>query len=146
MTRITTAIFVDSGNPTAGGTLAITYPLTSKFPTFGFRRLRERTLYVPLAATEEAMFGCPLVQVGIWKDTPLAYDISAPVRSELDGLSRFLGSKGPLKLIRVCNEKLRPVFRNAPRIEEVGHQPVTGFADAVRRSPPPPYGSFPRKR
>jgi hypothetical protein len=129
MALITTEIFADESLAT-GGTLAVTFPLASKLPMFGLLR-RERNFSFPLADTKEVTSRYPLVPVGIWKENPLAYDISSTVQPELDELSSFLGSSGPLGLFRVCNERLRSVFRNAPRKEELGYQPVTGFADAV---------------
>jgi len=78
----------------------------------------------------------PLKPVGIWSDTPEAYDISGLVARELKQLEMFLGIKGELALFRICPESPREVYRCAPRKEQIGYQPVTGFADAV-------YFSFP---
>lgn len=69
--------------------------------------------------------------MGIWSDTPEAYDISGLVTRELKQLEMFLGIEGELALFRICPEGLREVYRCAPRKEQIGYQPVTGFADAV---------------
>jgi hypothetical protein len=47
-------------------------------------------------------------------------------------LGSYLGVKGQLGLFRTDDTELREVYRNAPRKEEIGYQPVTGFQDAVR--------------
>lgn len=73
----------------------------------------------------------PLVNVKIWKCTPEAYDVSSVIQSELKELAAFLGAKGEVRLFRTCEERLREVYRNAPRKEELGFQSVVGFADAV---------------
>jgi uncharacterized protein YcbX len=70
--------------------------------------------------------GAETAKVKVWKDAPEAWKL--PV--QLEGLRSFLGAKGELALCRV--KELREVHRCAPRREELGWQPVTGFADAVR--------------
>lgn len=77
------------------------------------------------------MSAFPLVPVKIWQEHPLGHDMSSAVAGELRELERFLGTKGELALFRVCDSKPRVVYRNAPRKEELGHQSVVGFADAV---------------
>ncbi|KAG4220081.1 hypothetical protein PC116_g31440 [Phytophthora cactorum] len=46
-------------------------------------------------------------------------------------LQRYLGVSNKLALFRVDPGQLREVYRTAPRKEEAGYQPVTGFQDAV---------------
>lgn len=128
MALITTEIYLEGEND---GDLHITFPLKSRLP---FLR-QARTIRFPLLASEEFKAKYPLKQVGIWKEEPLAYDISSAVEAELKELSAYLCTKGPLALFRVCSEELREVHRNAPTLNEVGYQPVTGFADAVRITP-----------
>ncbi|KAE8359761.1 hypothetical protein BDV27DRAFT_162331 [Aspergillus caelatus] len=72
----------------------------------------------------------PLTPVKIWKDNPLAHDYSCHLPPSLH---RFLDpgrTRGPLTLFRVNSSHHREIFRNAPRKEDIGFQPVTGFADA----------------
>lgn len=45
-------------------------------------------------------------------------------------LRRFLEAKEEIALFRVAKKGIREVYRNAPRVEELGWQPVVGFADA----------------
>ncbi|KNG86459.1 MOSC domain protein [Aspergillus nomiae NRRL 13137] len=72
----------------------------------------------------------PSTPVKIWKDTPLAHDYGCHLPPSL---RRFLDPdrvRGPLTLFRVNPSHHREIFRNAPRKEHLGFQPVTGFADA----------------
>lgn len=128
MALITTEIYLEGEND---GDLHITFPLKPRLPFLK----QTRTIRFPLLASEGFKAKYPLKQVGIWKEEPLAYDISSTVEAELKELSAYLCTKGPLALFRVCPEELREVHRNAPTLNEVGYQPVTGFADAVRITP-----------
>jgi uncharacterized protein YcbX len=67
------------------------------------------------------------MQMRIWKDSPSAlnYGIHLPA-----SFFSFLGASKPVTLFRVEPAHHRPVFRCAPRKEDLGFQPVTGFADA----------------
>ncbi|CAZ80479.1 unnamed protein product [Tuber melanosporum] len=123
MALITTEIYLEGVND---GNLHITFPIKSHLPFLK----PARTIRFPLLVSEEFKARYPLKQVGIWKDHPLAYDISSAVETELRELSTYLCTKGPLALFRICPEELREVHRNAPTVNEVGYQPVTGFADA----------------
>lgn len=67
----------------------------------------------------------------IWKDTVDALNLEVEIPDEL---RYFLGISNKLGLFRVDNSKLREVHRNAPKREELGYQPVTGFQDAVSRN------------
>jgi hypothetical protein len=64
----------------------------------------------------------------IWKDTVSALNLELEIPEEL---RYYLGISNKLGLFRVDNSKLREVHRNAPKREELGYQPVTGFQDAV---------------
>ncbi|KAA8907825.1 MOSC domain-containing protein [Sphaerosporella brunnea] len=75
---------------------------------------------VPLEPKEEG----EMVRVRVWKDFPEAVRVEV----ELEGLRRWLGVRGRLALCRVG--QMREVFRCAPKKEELGWQPVVGFADA----------------
>lgn len=45
--------------------------------------------------------------------------------------AQSFGAKYPIALFRLPPSHFREVFRCAPRKAEIGHQPVTAFADAV---------------
>lgn len=64
----------------------------------------------------------------IWKDTVSALNLEIDIPEEL---RYYLGISNKLGLFRVDNSKLREVHRCAPKKEELGWQPVTGFQDAV---------------
>ncbi|KAF4183445.1 hypothetical protein CNMCM8927_004972 [Aspergillus lentulus] len=93
---------------------------------------RELSFSVPLVPPPDRASAYPPVPVKIWKDTPVAYDYGQHLPQSL---REFLappdaGASRPLTLFRVDPTHHRQVFRNAPRKEELGFQPVTGFADA----------------
>ncbi|KAF4245109.1 hypothetical protein CNMCM6805_006542 [Aspergillus fumigatiaffinis] len=93
---------------------------------------RELSFSIPLVPPPDRASAYPSVPVKIWKDTPVAYDYG---RHLPRSLREFLappnaGVSRPLTLFRVDPTHHRQVFRNAPRKEELGFQPVTGFADA----------------
>ena len=68
----------------------------------------------------------------IWKDTPEALNIGNEIPQDvLEKLRLSMGITNPLTRFRVDPEHPREVFRNAPRQEQLGYQPVTGFQDAV---------------
>lgn len=91
----------------------------------------KREFYLPWNPTQAQIqkAGYSYDQIRIWKDTTTALDIGNLVPPEL---SSYLGIKGRFGLFRTDDTKLREVFRCAPRKEEIGYQPVTGFQDAVR--------------
>ncbi|KAG0644692.1 hypothetical protein HOY80DRAFT_1107086 [Tuber brumale] len=122
MALVTTEIYLEG---VGSGSLHITFPIKYRLPFLK----QARTIRFPLLVSKDFIARYPLKQVGIWKDQPLAYDISSAVEIELRELSAYLCTKGPLALFRICPEELREVYRNAPTVNEVGYQPVTGFAD-----------------
>ncbi|GFF89089.1 MOSC domain-containing protein 1, mitochondrial [Aspergillus udagawae] len=95
---------------------------------------RELSFSVPLVPPPDRSSAYPSVPVKIWKDTPVAYDyggnLPRSLREFLAPPDANAGVSRPLTLFRVDPTHLRQVFRNAPRKEELGFQPVTGFADA----------------
>ncbi|KAH8150277.1 uncharacterized protein LAJ45_05488 [Morchella importuna] len=133
MALITPTIHTQPKSPT-GGTLSITFPLTATPRPLPLSLLPAgtdtRTFQLPLSGSKDVMARFPLVNVKIWKCTPEAYDVSSVIQSELKELAAFLGAKGEVRLFRTCEERLREVYRNAPRKEELGFQSVVGFADA----------------
>ena len=93
---------------------------------------QEHSFQVPLSPPPDHMASYPSLPVKIWKDSPKAYDYGQHIPRSL---REYLGS-GPgspstrLTLFRVNPSHHREIFRNAPRKDELGFQPVTGFADA----------------
>jgi hypothetical protein len=93
---------------------------------------------IPFQPTAEsiAKMKYPMEKVTIWKETPKGYNMTSEVPEHIqEKLMIFLGMKHPIGLFRVDSSKYREVYRNAPRKEEAGYQPVTGFADAVSDLP-----------
>ncbi|KAE8375996.1 hypothetical protein BDV26DRAFT_282999 [Aspergillus bertholletiae] len=93
---------------------------------------KELSFRVPFSPPQDTYSkpGYPLTPVKIWKDNPLAHDYGHHLPPSLH---RFLDpgrTRGPLTLFRVHSSHHREIFRNAPRKEDIGFQPVTGFADA----------------
>lgn len=80
---------------------------------------------VPLSPPDHNAY--PSVPVTVWKDRPVAYDYGRHIPPSFRD---FVQSGKPLTLFRVHPCHHREIFRNAPRKEELGFQPVTGFADA----------------
>ncbi|KAK6957797.1 hypothetical protein Daesc_000586 [Daldinia eschscholtzii] len=71
--------------------------------------------------------GYTFEDVKIWKETINALNMEKDLPGELQ---RYLGVSNKLALFRVDPGQLREVHRTAPRKEEAGYQPVTGFQDA----------------
>ena len=89
----------------------------------------EKTFHIPFNPTAEQIKRNKYFMgaMTIWKDSPQALNMTTVLPPEL----RYaLGVRNPIGLFRVANDHLRDVFRCAPRKEQVGYQPVTGFADA----------------
>jgi len=85
----------------------------------------KRSFSVPLVPTDNHRY--PVEEVTIWKDSPrwLNYGEHVP-----DDFATFLRVSNPLTLFRVDPTCYREVYRCAPRREQLGYQPVVGFADA----------------
>lgn len=64
----------------------------------------------------------------IWKDTVSALNMELEIPDEL---RYYLGISNKLGLFRVDNQTVRDVHGCAPKKELLGHQPITGFQDAV---------------
>lgn len=63
----------------------------------------------------------------IWKDTVNALNMELEIPDEL---RYYLGISNKLGLFRVDNSDLREVHKCAPKADELGYQPVTGFQDS----------------
>lgn len=143
----------------SGGVVVISYPRV-RAPIWGmscsfFAKLgllqRECSFQVPLFPSERMHIRTSSVK--IWKDSPLAYDYGQYIPESFlgfiyDDVARssfnfssfskfnfgFTGKKQKeqtkLTLFKSHSQHNREILRCAPRKEELGFQPVTGFADA----------------
>jgi uncharacterized protein YcbX len=80
---------------------------------------------VPLIPRPE--HGCPIEQVKLWQNQPRWYNYGKYLPKDF---RRFLDAKGEVTLFRVGPENYRQLFRNAPKADEVGYQPVVGAQDS----------------
>ncbi|KAI4140361.1 MAG: hypothetical protein LQ340_007881, partial [Diploschistes diacapsis] len=153
LSQITTELWIPSPqtslySPTSpsvlsGGAIILTFP----HPCRGISGLLRRSLSRLLGAgatapTKSALIplspspsqieqaGYPTEKFHIWKDTPLSLNMGSHLPPEL---ALYLGfPAGDLTLFRILPHGggEREVHRCAPRKEELGWQPVVGFADA----------------
>lgn len=124
-----------------GGVLIISFPYQQpgwkgKLAYLGARvkgAVPEKSFRVPFDPTQDQIekSGYKYEKMTIWKDTVNALNMEVEIPEEM---RNFLGISNKLGLFRVDNQELRKVFRCAPKAEELGFQPVTGFQDAVSRS------------
>lgn len=91
---------------------------------------QEVSFQVPFRPTDTQIKtnGYQTERMTIWKDSPEALNMSMHVPWQLQ---EYLGMSHQLGLFRVASGHERLVFRCAPRKEELGWQPITGFTDAV---------------
>ncbi|KAI0022703.1 hypothetical protein F4780DRAFT_732639 [Xylariomycetidae sp. FL0641] len=90
----------------------------------------EKEILLPVNFPSEAEIkrnGYTFEVIRIWKETVTALNMEAELPEEL---RRYLGVSNKLALFRVDPARLREVYRCAPRKDEAGYQPVTGFQDA----------------
>ncbi|MCJ1384898.1 hypothetical protein MMC17_008016 [Xylographa soralifera] len=92
----------------------------------------EKKVAIPFNPTAEQIknHGYTMEHMTIWKDHPVALNLSSSFSVELQELKTLLNVKRQLALFRVANDHERKVFRDAPREGQVGYQPSVGFADA----------------
>ncbi|BCS28649.1 MOSC domain protein [Aspergillus puulaauensis] len=97
---------------------------------------RETLFTVPLhpPPSPDKQRNFPLTPVKIWKDNPLAYNYGHFIPPSF---LHFLIPHEPsqshnrhITLFRVNPSHTREIYRNAPRKQDLGFQPTTGFADA----------------
>jgi hypothetical protein len=99
--------------------------------TRGMAAEPEHEVLLPVNFPSEAEIeekGYAYDDVRIWKDTVNALNMEKEIPEEL---RLYIGVSNKLGLFRIDPQKLREVYRCAPRKEEAGYQPVTGFQDAV---------------
>ncbi|MCJ1318229.1 hypothetical protein MMC15_003557 [Xylographa vitiligo] len=124
----------------SNGVIIITYPrqltglevvIDRLYAAFTGNHL-ENKVAIPFNPTSEQIKnnGYTMEQMTIWKDHPMALNMSSSISVELQELKILLNVKRQLALFRVANEHERQVFRDAPREGQVGYQPLVGFADA----------------
>lgn len=89
---------------------------------------KRHTFQVPLAPPKHSNF--PLTPVKIWKDKPLAFDYGTLLPASLHTYLGFDAATSPLTLFCASPHYTREIYRNAPRKDSIGFQPITGFADA----------------
>ncbi|RAK97938.1 MOSC domain protein [Aspergillus ibericus CBS 121593] len=125
----------------SNGVLIIHYP---RLPTNPLTKLLQRlhlfpttttSFTIPLTPPPSQTHLFPLHPVKIWKDSPQAYNYGHLLPDSLRALLTYDTTvpphlRRPLTLFRACEAHHREIFRCAPRKEEIGFQPVTGFADA----------------
>lgn len=121
----------------SGGVLIISYPyqedgwkgIVSSWTAARRGTVPRKSFRVPLDPTPQQIErnGYTKENMTIWKDAPPAINMEVHVPLEL---SYVLGVSNRLSLFRVHHGHEREVFRCAPTKEQLGFQPITGFADA----------------
>ncbi|KAI2832068.1 hypothetical protein CBS147343_4806 [Aspergillus niger] len=125
----------------SNGVLLIYYPLPpSRSPLVTLLRTlhilpSQSSFTIPLDPPPHSSTDYPLTPVKIWKDIPLAHNYSHLLPQSLKDLLTYDTTLPPhqrrqLSLFRASHIHRREIYRNAPRKEKIGFQPVTGFADA----------------
>ena len=149
LTQVKTELWIpDPSSPTyspdlpdvqSNGVVVVTFPirqgtrkgLLARVTAWVKGQKAEKSFKVPFEPTASQIKQCGYTteKMKIWKDQPTSLNMSSSIAA---GLSSFLGmSKNTtLALFRVDPRYYRTVLRCAPRKEQLGYQPVTGFADA----------------
>lgn len=122
----------------AGGVIIVSFPYQKPgwrgvLAEWGARvkgTIPEKSFRIPFNPTDTQIekAGYKYENMTIWKDTVSALNMEIEIPDEL---RYYLGLSNKLGLFRVDNQALREVYRCAPKAEEIGFQPVTGFQDAV---------------
>lgn len=69
----------------------------------------------------------------IWKDYPVALNMGCEVDQDLLAKLKYtIGTTNPLTLFRIDTNKLREVYKCAPKKEDVGFQTAISMQDSVR--------------
>ncbi|KAI9714638.1 MAG: hypothetical protein M1812_006303 [Candelaria pacifica] len=89
----------------------------------------EKSFTIPLDPTAEQSKGkkYEVEELFVWRKPAKGLNMSIEIPPEL---KYYLGVTHPLALFRVDPANHRQVFRCAPKKEDLGYQPVVGFADA----------------
>jgi hypothetical protein len=76
-------------------------------------------------------------QIKIWGDKPVALNLNNEVPADMMAKLKYtLGVTNPFTLFRIDTHKYREVYRNAPKKQDIGFQPIIGFPDSVRSISP----------
>lgn len=117
----------------SGGVLVVRYP----FIRIGLHKAlcaipvalgllpSQRSFKVPLIPGPDHTY--PTNPMKIWKDSPTSIDMGIHLPEDF---KTYLQLKKPMTLFRTDPDHYREVYRCAPRKEQIGYQPITGFADA----------------
>ena len=103
-----------------------------KCPTVGSGETKEvKFPYAPTTNDIRAL-GFRAEPMTIWKDCPDSILLASTDNHDgwIEEVREYLGVKTALGLFRVKDMHSRSLFRNAPRVDEVGYQPSVGFQDA----------------
>jgi uncharacterized protein YcbX len=125
-------IWLKHGSDTEG-MLVVRYPLIPSGWAALLQRIsislglmpRLASFEVPLQPPENHDY--PSERLEIWKDSPVWLDYGRHVPANF---SRLVGAKNPLTLFRADPTKLREVYGNAPRKEDLGWQPIAAAVDS----------------
>ena len=122
----------------SGGVIVLSFPhqapgfagLATKWRSAILGRLPQKRFSIPFnpTASQVERAGYTTEEVTIWKEKVNALNVEIDLPEEL---RNFLGMSNKLGLFRINGSDLREVHRNAPKKEDIGYQPVTGFQDAV---------------
>lgn len=85
----------------------------------------ERSFRVPLVPPPNHDY--PSEDVNVWKDAPSWLNMGVHLPRDF---GPFIGVSNRITLFRVDPNSYREVYRCAPKKEQLGYQPVVGFADA----------------
>jgi uncharacterized protein YcbX len=120
-----------------GGVIILSFPdqagglggIVKKLATLLWSETPEEYISIPFNPTADYIKkeGFEEEEVIIWKDSPKAINMAPVLPLKF---KRFLGVPNPLALFRVSEKHRREVSRCAPRKEEIGYQPLVGFADS----------------
>lgn len=97
----------------------------------GWNAVAEKEILLPVQFPSDHDIvgrGYTFEDVKIWKEVVTALNVGSELPEEL---RLYLGVSNRLGLFRSDPERLRQVYRCAPKREEAGYQPIVGFQDAV---------------
>jgi hypothetical protein len=132
LARVKPEVWLKHGSDTEG-LLVVRYPLIPSGWVASLQRLlisvglmpKMTSFQVPLQPPENHNY--PSERLEIWKDSPVWLDYGRHVPANF---SKLVGAKNPLTLFRVDSTKLREVYGNAPRKEDLGWQPIVAAGDS----------------
>lgn len=91
---------------------------------------------IPFNPTKEQCKNYKLEKMNIWKDCPVAMNMTPEIPEEVMAKLRYtLGVANPLALFRIDTKRYREVHKCAPKKKDIGFQPIIGMQDSVRALP-----------